>query len=60
MLNFSQTRKHNFKVVADLPKQIRERLLANKDPELAGAEVARKTVVNYKKFTAERYQKLNS
>ena len=60
MLNFNETRKLNGKVVADLRKQVRERLLADKGPELAGAEVARKTVVNYKKFTAERYHKLNS
>lgn len=60
MLNFSETRKRNGKVVADLRKQVRERLMADKGPELAGAEVAQKTVVNYKKFTAERYHKLTS
>ena len=57
MLDFTETRKINGKRVADLRKQIRERLLTDKGSELAGAAVAHKTVVNYKKFSAERYKR---
>ena len=57
MLDFTQTRRLNGKVVADLRQQVRDRVLAEKGSELAGAAVAHKTVVNYKKYSAERYKR---
>lgn len=57
MLDFSESRKRNGKIVSDLRKQVRERIIAEKGLELEGAKVAQKTVLNYGKYSAGRYKR---
>jgi deoxyribodipyrimidine photo-lyase len=56
MLDFAETRKTNGKVISDLRKQVRQRLIKEKGTELATAKVAHRTVVRYGQFSASRYQ----
>lgn len=57
MLDFKETKKINGKVVSDLRKLVRNRIVSEKGLELAGATVANKTVLNYNKYSADRYKR---
>jgi deoxyribodipyrimidine photo-lyase len=57
MLDFSETRKTNGKVIADLRKQVRERIILEKGIELNNAKAADKTVRNYNRYSADRYKR---
>lgn len=57
MLDFDATRKANGKIIADLRKQVRERVIKEKGLELTNAETAQRTVVNYGKYSADRYKR---
>ena len=58
MLDFTQTRKINGKVVSDLRKKVRARLMQEKGLELSEAQIAQKVVQKYKEGTQKRFQKL--
>ena len=60
MLDFDQTRKVNGKVISDIRKQVRERILAEKGPELASAEKAHSITTNYKRYSEKRYRSYKS
>ena len=55
MLDFNQTRKINGKVVSDIRKQVRDRILAEKGSELAHAQKAHAITTSYKRYTEKRY-----
>ena len=55
MLDYNQTRKINGKVVADIRKQVRDRILAEKGSELAHAQKAHAITTSYKRYTEKRY-----
>ena len=57
MLDYNQTRKLNGKIVSDLRKQVRERILLEKGAELSKAQTAHKIVTKYTLFSADRYKK---
>lgn len=57
MLDFKQTRMVNGKVVSDLRKIVRERIIAEKGLELSNAETMNKTVKNYTRYSADRYKR---
>ncbi|RYZ89526.1 MAG: deoxyribodipyrimidine photo-lyase [Proteobacteria bacterium] len=57
MLDFNETRKVNGKIISDLRKQTRERIIAEKGIELEGAETAHAVVKGYTKRTADRYKR---
>lgn len=56
MLDFSDSRKVNGKIVADIRKQVRLRIVAEKGSELAKAETAHRVVTNYGRYSAARYK----
>lgn len=57
MLDFLATRKTNGKIVSELRQQTCSRILSEKGNELANAETARRTVINYGKYSADRYKR---
>jgi deoxyribodipyrimidine photo-lyase len=57
MLDFNETRKTNGKVIADLRKKVRERILAEKGLELNNANVANTVVKKYNERSADRYKR---
>ncbi len=59
MLDFKNTRLINGKVISDIRKQVRNRIIVEKGIELDNATRAKKTVLNYNKFSAERYKRFN-
>ncbi|MGL4621198.1 MAG: FAD-binding domain-containing protein [Chroococcidiopsis sp.] len=56
MLDWSQTRKVNGKVVSDLRKRVRERLILQGGDEYEGAAIAKKTVDKYWLLKDKQYQ----
>lgn len=57
MLDFNASRKTNGKIIADLRKQVRQRIIAKKGIELDNAKVAHRVVVNYGRYSAGRYKR---
>ena len=53
----NKTRKGNGKVVSELRKRTRERVMAEKGIELDQAEVAKKVVKGYTRHSADRYKR---
>ncbi len=56
MLDFNLTRKTNGKVISDIRKQVRERILAEKGPELVHAQKAHSITNNYRRYSEKRYR----
>ncbi len=56
ILDWAQTRKVNGKIVSDLRKRVKERLLAEQGKELEQAAIARETVDKYWQSKDEQYQ----
>ncbi|MFZ1250551.1 MAG: FAD-binding domain-containing protein [Candidatus Microsaccharimonas sp.] len=57
MLDFNETRKTNGKIISDLRKKVRERIVAEKGEELSNATVAHTVVRRYNDRSADRYKK---
>mgnify|MGYP001028593197 CR=1 FL=1 len=57
IIDYSQARKINGKIISDIRKVVRERIAAEKGIELRDATTAKKTVENYNKRTNARYKK---
>ncbi len=57
MLNYNETRLTNGKIVSDIRKAVRVRIIAEKGLELDNAETAHKVVINYGKYSADRYKR---
>lgn len=57
MLDFNETRKTNGKIISDLRKQVRERVIREKGIELSNAETAHRVVKHYTKWSADRYKR---
>lgn len=57
MLDFNKTRKENGKVISDIRKKVRERIVKEKGLELDNANVAHGVVKKYNSFTADRYKR---
>jgi deoxyribodipyrimidine photo-lyase len=56
ILDWAQTRKVNGKIVSDIRKQVRQRLLAEQGVELEQAAIAKKTVDKYWENKDKQYQ----
>lgn len=56
ILNWVQTRKVNGKIVSNLRKQVKERLLAKQGVELEQAAIAKETVEKYWENSGKQYQ----
>jgi deoxyribodipyrimidine photo-lyase len=57
MLDFNAARKTNGKIISDLRKKVRERIVAEKGLELANATVASTVVKKYNERSADRYKR---
>lgn len=57
MLDFDTTRKSNGKVISDIRKSVRERIIQEKGLELSSAVTVHETVVNYGRYTADAYKR---
>jgi deoxyribodipyrimidine photo-lyase len=57
MLDFAATRKAHGKVISDLRKKVRERIIAEKGLELTNANVAHTVVKKYNERSADRYKR---
>ncbi|MBD2578159.1 FAD-binding domain-containing protein [Oscillatoria sp. FACHB-1406] len=60
ILDWSQTRKINGKIVSNLRKQVKERLLAEGGEEYDNAKVAKRTVEKYRQYQEREYAQMNS
>lgn len=56
MLNWAETRKINGKIVSDLRKKVKQRLLAEQGEEYEQATIAKKTVDKYWESKDKQYQ----
>ena len=56
ILDWAQTRKVNGKIVSNLRKQVKERLLTEQGKELEQAEIAKKVVEKYRESKEKQYQ----
>jgi deoxyribodipyrimidine photo-lyase len=56
ILDLAQTRKTNGKIVSDLRKRVKERLVAEQGVELEQAAIAKKTVEKYWENKDKQYQ----
>ena len=59
IVDFGEYRKKNGKIIADIRKEVRQRLLTEKGSELLDAEQSVGTVKNYTKRSKQRYDDAN-
>ena len=57
MLDFKDTKLINGKIVSNIRKQVRNRIVSEKGLELASTTIAKRTVLNYNKFSSDRYER---
>lgn len=60
ILDWAQTRKVNGKIISNLRKRVKERLLAEQGEEYQQAAIAKKTVEEYWKVKDKQYQEYKS